>query len=265
MLGDDKLFEKLVQAGEEVENDSNKNVDEDRAEINRRGEMDSFAIDLFRTTKLNLPEIQQKLQDEFGIDAEESEAIVDAAYLIVKDVDEKEVKEAQAPFTKQEIQFAIGELQDKLAGGEHASPDDLDRWDTELERLEKELVDAPDEEEFESSEKTRDDASEPEGVDVRGELPHYDYDTDNEELDRISTIADELYVGASHEDKVYLQSVMDEIMYISKQHERDAELEAAEENKVDTVSNDPAFERTVEKFFTQLGEAQLKEGEFSCR
>ncbi len=63
---------------------------------------------------------------------------------------------------------------------------------------------------------------------VRGELPNYDYDTSDEELSRIYTMADELYVNASDEDKDYLQKVMDEIMLFTNQHERDKELDAME-------------------------------------
>lgn len=68
--------------------------------------------------------------------------------------------------------------------------------------------------------------------DVRSKIPNYDYDTNDEELDHIYTLADNLYSKVSDEDKNYLQSVMDEIMAITKQHERDDALEAAEESKV---------------------------------
>ena len=96
MLGDDRLFEKLVQEGEKIESDSGKNVDE------------------------------------------------------------KEVKEVQEPFTKEEIQQSIQNLEDKLlnmAGGRTADrqTEVVNQWEDEIERLEALLADAPSDEEVEAA------------------------------------------------------------------------------------------------------------------
>lgn len=72
-------------------------------------------------------------------------------------VEESKVNEEQQPFTKQEIQHAIDDIKDRIADAE---PDDyedtesydsaISEWEMGIENLEDEMLDAPDEAEFES-------------------------------------------------------------------------------------------------------------------
>lgn len=76
MLGEDTLFERQLKDFQEIENDPNRNVDE-REDLLRDQRL--YALELLTTTKLNNPQIQRKLQDKFGLDAEESEEVLNFA------------------------------------------------------------------------------------------------------------------------------------------------------------------------------------------